>query len=107
MSLCLRNFTIGIFSRMNERDIKIETNQTITGRVGKYMSRLLIGKNQKNCTLRRVLYLKESPGIPTKNASVVYLMEKKEIDFYSYPIDLAHATDERVIETTKPFVFSP
>ena len=107
MSLCLKNFTIGIFGRMSERDTKIEANKTVTGRLGKFVNRLLIGKNQKNCNLRSVMYLKEYPEAAIKNASVIYMMENNEIDFYAYPIDLAYSIGETVMETTKPIIFSP
>lgn len=107
MSLCLKNLTIGIFNRLAERDLKIEANHTISGRIGQHMSRFLIGKNQKECKLRRVLYLKERPEAALKNASVIYLMKNNEIDFYAYPIDIQLSTDETSIEITKPVVFSP
>ena len=53
------------------------------------------------------MYLKEHPEAAIKNASVIYMMENNEIDFYAYPIDLAYSIGETVMETTKPIIFSP
>lgn len=107
MSLCAKNLTIGVFARLNPRDIKIEANQTITGRIGQHLAKFLIGKNQKDCMLRQIWYFKDRPDVNVHNASVVYLMKKNEIDFHSFPVDLDYSIGETIVEITKPVMFSP
>lgn len=106
MSLCTKNFTIGVFGRIDYRDIRIGKNR-IGGPIGRHLDKFLIGKNQKDCTLRRIWYVKERPETNIETPSVVYLMKKKEIDFYSFPFALDISVGEPVIEVTKPVGFSP
>ena len=91
---------------MDSRDIKIGKNR-ISGRIGQHLGKFLIGKNQEDCTLRRIGYLKDRPEANDENPSVVYLMKKKEIDFHSFPFALDIPVGEKVIEVTKPVGFSP
>ena len=114
MSICARNFTVGVFTRTHEEIIDGHVRQRcrITGTIGHHLDNLLISRNIRWVSNRYYLSLKSSQLInklikyisffrnflffpiyyfedpineDKRNRSAIYLMKKEILDFYSRP----------------------